>query len=189
MIISAVANYLTQGLTNSLLGQTERSFEKSRQTTYVDGNSALPSWMQRALGKASAKMPFWDYHQIPYINAWGEEEENPSVPVNMVYNMLSPSYVSTETVDSVSQELTRLNEVQDDENVFTNTPSRKYNNESLSAEQYVALAKSQGQTQRKLVESMVESQLYAKLPDTYKAKVISSAYTYAKESAQMTHSI
>ncbi len=43
LVVSAAANYMTQGLTNSWLGQAERSIEGERQTTYVDGNSALPS--------------------------------------------------------------------------------------------------------------------------------------------------
>ena len=185
LFISFSANILTQGLTNSWLGQIERGSENSRQTTYVDENSALPNWMQRMIGKASAKIPGWDYQQIPYINAWGEEEENPSVPVNMAYNMLSPSYISRETSDNVSRELTRLNEVQSDVNVFPSTPDREYNNKPLSADEYVALAKAQGQTQRQIVEELIASEVYAGLTDTYKAKAIKYAYEYAKENAQM----
>lgn len=185
LLINAAVSYLTQGLTNTLLGQMERGFEEQRMSTYVDKNSAMPDWMQKALGKASAKMPGWDYNQIPYINAWGQEEQNPAPWLNLPYNMLSPSYVSQGQEDAVSQELTRLNEVQGDVNVFPSTPEKKYGDRYLSSDEYVALAKAQGQTQRQIVEGMVGSELYEGLPDAYKAKAIELAYGYARESAQI----
>ena len=115
---------MTQGLTNTRLGQVERAFEDSRTTTYVDKDSAVPDWLQRTLGKVSAKIPIiWDYNQIPYINAWGEEEKYGNVASNLAYNMLSPSYVDKGKEDAVSKELLRLNEVQS-ENVFPNTPAK-----------------------------------------------------------------
>lgn len=183
--ISASLSYLTQGLTNSMLGQIERGVEDSRRSTYVDKDGAVPGWLQSALGKASAKTPVWDYNQIPFINAWGEEEENPTVALNLIYNMLSPSYISKETKDTVSLELTRLNEVQSDVNVFPSTPEKEYDGRYLTAEEYVALARTQGQTQRQIIEKMVDSSLYDGLPDAYKAKAVSLAYQYAKESAQI----
>ncbi len=183
--INSSLSYLTQGLTNSLVGQLERSFEDSRMTTYVDENSQIPNWLQQLLGKASAKVPGWDYNQIPYINAWGEEQENPDLAVNAIYNMLSPSYISKDTKDAVYEELMRLDDAQDDKNVFPSTPSKEYEGRYLSAEEYVALAKAQGQTQRKLVEEIIATEEYKAMNDTNKAKSISFAYKYAKEKAQI----
>lgn len=184
-VIDAMTGYLTQALTNTLLGQIERGFEKTRMSTYVDKDSAMPNWMQKAIGKASARIPVLDYNQVPYINAWGEEEQNPKVLLNLIYNMLSPSYVSTGQEDAVSQELTRLNEVQSDVNVFPSTPEKKYDDRHLNSDEYVALAKTQGQIQRKIVEDMVDADLYAGLPDAYRAKAVEYAYKYARESAQI----
>lgn len=184
-VIDAMTGYLTQALTNTLLGQIERGFEKNRMFTYVNKDSAMPDWMQKTLGKASAKTPGWDYSQVPYINAWGEEEQNPKVLLNLIYNMLSPSYVSTGKEDRVSQELTRLNEVQSDVNVFPKTPEKEYEDRYLSSDEYVELASVQGRTQRKIVEDMVEADLYAGLPDAYKAKAVEAAYKYARERAQI----
>lgn len=194
--INAMVSYLTQGLTSTLVGQLERSFEDSRMSTYVDKDSNLPDWMQRVLGKASAKIPGWDYNQIPYINSWGQEETNPGLLANMASNMLSPSYVSKEETDAVSQELTRLHEVNESgRGVFPSTPEKtatftdsngvKHKDYNLSAEEYVELAKAKGQTQRKIIESMVGSELYAGLPDQYKVKAVQTAYDYAREYAQI----
>ena len=193
MAINSGLSYVTQGLTNTLLGQVERSFEDSRATTYVDKNSAIPDWLQRTIGKTTAKMPGLDYNQIPYINAWGEEEEYGNVAENLADNMLSPSYVDKGEEDAVSKELLRLNEVQS-KNVFPNTPEKSlsftdvnkkvHTDYQLSAEEYVALAKTQGKMQRELVEEAISNKLYGKLTDTEKAKVIENIYKYAKEYAR-----
>jgi hypothetical protein len=197
LAINAIVGYFTQGLTNTMLGQIERSFEKSRSTTYVDKNKDLPDWLQRTLGKVSAKVPvLWDYNQIAYINAWGEEEENPGILRSLVYNMLSPSYITEDKTDAVSTELQRLEGVNTtSRTVYPSAPGKKFTftdkdgvvhkDYQLSADEYVALAKNKGQTQRKLVENMIASQLYKDLPDLYKAKAIQAVYTYAHESAQI----
>lgn len=187
LLVNAGLSYLTQGLTNTGLGQLERAFESSRMSTYTDKDSALPTWLQRTIGKASAKIPGWDYNQIPYINAWGEEEENPDTGINVIYNMLSPSYIEKGVTDEVSQELKRLNGVQD-LNVYPSTPDKTvtYNGGAynLSAEEYVALAKTQGQMQRRIVEDIVASSDYTVLSDEDKAKAIRYAYDYARDAAR-----
>lgn len=197
LLINSAVSYLTQGLTNTMLGQLERGFEEQRMSTYVNKNSALPNWLQKAIGKASAKTPGLDYNQIPYINAWGQEEQNPETVLNLIYNMLSPSYISKEKNDAVSQELIRLNEVNSSAgSVFPSIPEKtiksytdssgvEHKDYNLSAEEYVALAKAQGQMQRQIIESMISSNLYEKLPDEYKVKSVQFAYDYARESAQI----
>jgi len=189
LVANAALSYLTQGLTNTALGQIERAFEDSRMTTYVDKDSGVPDWLQRAVGKASAKIPGWDYNQVPYINAWGEEEENPNWAVGLVYNMLSPGYIEKGASDEVYHELIRLNEAQSDKNVFPSSPGKTISidgeKRNLSSDEWVALAKAQGQTARKLVEGITQSSAYSGLDDAQKAKAISCAYEYAREKARV----
>ena len=196
LAINAIVGYFTQGVTNTMIGQIERSFEKSRSTTYVDKNKDLPDWLQRTLGKVSAKFPGLDYNQIPYINAWGEEEENPGILRSLVYNMLSPSYITEDKTDAVSTELQRLEVVNTtSRSVYPSAAGKKFTftdkdgvvhkDYQLSAEEYVAMAKAKGQTQRDVVEKMIASKLYKNLPDLYKVKAIQAAYTYANEKAQI----
>ena len=189
-LINACLSYLTQGITNSLLGQLERSLEGQRMTTFVDKDSALPVWLQKWLGKTSAKGPGWDYNQIPYVDAWGETEDIGPVG-GLLENTLSPSYISEGFTDEVYDELNRLNEVQSDINVYPQTPNKTitfedangniHENYNLSAEEYEKLAKLQGQTQKALVEQIISSDVYAELTDAEKAKAIQLAYKYAKE--------
>ena len=189
-LINAGVSYLTQGLTNSMLGQLERSFEGQRMSTYVDKDSDLPDWLQKALGKASAKTPLWDYNQIPYINAWGEEE-NSNPLFAFLENALSPSYFEKGKSDDVYTELNRLNDAQSDINVYPQTPEKtltfddsdgvRHEDYHLSADEYVRLAKLQGRTQKELVEEILSSDVYEDLTDREKAKAIQLAYQYARE--------
>ena len=194
--LGALVNYATQVMTNSLLAQLERSWEDIRYTTYTDKGKELPTKWQYEIGQASAKIPGVDYSQVPYINAWGEEEESLPFPSRLVYNLLSPAYHSSEKTDAVSRELYRLDEAQD-ENVFPSTPPKTYKEPKedddapenperyLSAEEYVALAKVQGTTQRDIVSDLVVSIRYSGLNDEDKARAIRFAYKYAKEYAQI----
>lgn len=193
---NALFSYAVQGMTNSLLSQLERGFEDKRFTTYVDKNSSVDTDLQKKLGKNSAKIPGWDYNQIPYINAWGEEEENPGTLVNLAYNMFSPGYFSKDSTDDVAKELYRLNEVNEEERgVFPKTPEKtatftdrqgtKHKDYDLSADEYVALAKEQGQTQRRIVEELFGSKEYKALTDEQKVKAVHKAYDYAREYAQI----
>jgi len=188
MVVNSALSYLTQGLTNTLAGQLERTFEPSRMQTYVDKDSDLPDWLQRTLGKASAKTPGLDFSQIPYINAWGEEEENPNVGLNGLYNLLSPSYIEKGVSTELTQELNRLNSAQSDVNVYPSTPDKTVTfsgqDYNLSADEYVSLAKLQGQTQKQLVEDLISHEVYASLSDGDKAKAIRYAYDYARDSAR-----
>lgn len=189
MAISLALNYLTQGLTNSMIGQIERTFQDSREMTYTEKNSALPGWLQRALGSALNKWPGLDYNQIPYVNAWGEEEENPGYLESAFSNMISPSYMDRIEQDAVYDELMRLDEAQDDENVLPSTPANTYKDDDgerqLTGEEYVAISKTQGKLQRKLVEKLIDTDVYKGMRDSEKAKTISYLYKYAKEKAQI----
>ena len=186
---NAALSYLAQGLTNTLLGQIERTFEDSRMTTYVDKDSALPDWLQRFIGKASAKTPGLDYNQIPYINAWGEEEENPPTLLNGLYNTLSPGYIEKGASDALTQELNRLAGAQSDKNVYPSVPDKTITidgkKRNLSSEEYVALAKAQGKTAKGLAEDIIASEYYDSLSDQQKAAAISYAYEYAREHARV----
>ena len=186
IVVNAALNYLMQATTNTLFGQLERGTEDVRMTTYVDKNSPVPDWLQKALGKASAKTPFWEYNQIPYINAWGEEEENLPTGLNLAYNLLSPGYVESGRKDAMTEELNRLG-TSTGENVYPDRAPTyvtvKGERVHFSAEEYVSFAKDMGQTQKKLLEQVLTVPGYKDLPDVQKAKVVQAVYQYAKAAA------
>ncbi len=192
---NAMISYLTQALGNTLLGQIERSTEDSRMTTYIDKDSGVPAWLQRSLGKLSQKIPGWDYQQTPYIDQWGEEQNNPEGIANWLYQLLSPSYVDKVNVDAVAEELYRLHEAQSDINVFPQSPEssltytdkdgNRHENYNLSLEQMDVLQRAEGQTQAEMVAELTQSDVYKAMTDIQKAQSISLIYDYARETARI----
>lgn len=185
--LNASMSYLTQGLTNTLMGQLERSSEENRMTTYVDKDSSVPQWMQQQLGKMSQKIPGWDYQQAEYLNAWGETQKNEG---GLAYNLLSPGYISTERSDPITKELNRLHEATG-ENVFPQTAEKSVNftdtdgvthtGYNLSQKEFETMQKVEGQTSYRLMFEVISNPNYAGLTDKQKAAVISDIYSYARE--------
>ena len=189
-LLNASVNYLTQGLTNTLLGQIERSTEEYRTTTYVDKDSSVPEWLQRTLGKASQKVPGWDYQQTEYLDAWGEPQKNEG---GLLYNLLSPGYVNKGKEDGLTKELARLRSATG-ESVFPESASKTitytdkdgtlHKDQNLTAEEWSTLQKTQGQTAKELVSELINSKDYAALSDEQKAEAIKLAYSYARETGE-----
>lgn len=70
-IVGAATSYLTQALP-TVFGQLERTGQPDRMSTFTNQDSVLTSEMQYTLGRASARIPGWDYQQIPYIEHGAE---------------------------------------------------------------------------------------------------------------------
>lgn len=189
LAISLAVSYLTQGLTNSLVGQMERTSENVRMSTYTDKNSAVPTWLQRTIGKSSAKMPGLDYHQIPYVDQWGEEEPSGDVLSRAIQNTLSPGYYSKAELDDTEKELARLAEATGETSVYPKWVNKSFDvngeEKNLTAEEYSKYAKATGQTRKSAVDALMKNSGYQKLSDENKVKAVQRAYEYANAKGKM----
>jgi hypothetical protein len=177
------------------MGQVEKSTESTRTTTYVDKESQVPQWLQKQLGKASQKIPGWDYQQTEYINARGETEEQPTDALGWLYNLTSPGYLKKVEVDDVSKELYRLNDAGVDGNVFPESPSTTitytdkngdtHSDYTMTPEQADKFKREVGQMSVEIVGEMVKSKDYKALNDEQKALAIQQAYSYARKTAEI----
>ena len=191
-LLNAMASYLTQGLTNTLTGQIERSTEENRMTTYIDKDSDMPQWIQRQLGKASQKIPGWDYQQVEYRDTLGRTQENygGSTGGRLLYNLLSPGYLSKAEETALTEELNRLRDATG-ENVYPQAPEKSFNytdtkgnyhkDYNLSAEELETMQQVQGETAADLLNTIIRSKDYKALTDAQKASVIDAVYSYAQE--------
>lgn len=179
---SALISYFSQPFP-TILGQFERSGEENRMSTYTDKNLMLPTDVQYALGRVSARIPRWDYQQIPYIDAWGREESNGPLVLRAGNNFLNPAYTSSLNVTPVDEEIQRLYTQTGDGGVVPDRPNRyiTVNGErvDLSADQYVQYATERGQMQFDMLNSLIDRSAYQRLTDSEKAAVISDVYQYA----------
>lgn len=179
---SALISYFSQPFP-TILGQFERSGEENRMSTYTDKNLMLPTDVQYALGRVSARIPRWDYQQIPYIDAWGREESNGPLVLRAGNNFLNPAYTSSLNVTPVDEEIQRLYTQTGDGGVVPDRPNRyiTVNGErvDLNADQYVQYATERGQMQFDMLDKLIDRSAYQRLTDSEKAAVISDVYQYA----------
>ena len=185
IVSSMAANYISQYFP-TLFGQGERAFgETQRETTYVDRNSAVGSELQYMWGKIANKIPFYDFSQIPYIDAWGRTEETGNLFERMLNNFVNPAYVKKERPTEIDGELERLYDL-GETSVY---PSRaktntKINGEYLTADEYVKYATTKGQTSYELAQGVINSAAYSGAADPEKAYMLKYVYSYADHIAK-----
>lgn len=185
IVSSMAANYISQYFP-TLFGQGERAFgETQRETTYVDRNSAVGSELQYMWGKIANKIPFYDFSQIPYIDAWGRTEETGNLFERMLNNFVNPAYIKKERPTEIDGELERLYDL-GETSVY---PSRaktntKINGEYLTADEYVKYATTKGQTSYELAQGVINSAAYSGAADPEKAYMLKYVYSYADHIAK-----
>ena len=187
IIPSVITSYFSQAVP-TLFGQLERSGESVRMTTYTDKNSSLHPDIQYAIGRASSRIPGLDYAQIPYIDAWGREEESGDLVERTVNNLLNPAYVSQVEVDDVERELQRLRDATGETSVFPDRVERYITvdgeRKDLTAKEYVSYAKALGQERYNLIRQAISSPAYRTMSDSDRTRYIDRIYDYSKQIAK-----
>ena len=185
-LVNAATSYVSQGIP-TILGQAERTGEGLRYTTFTSKNSKLTNNVQYALGRASAKIPIWDYSQIPYIDAWGRTESMGEVGTRAFNNFLNPAYTSTVDMSEMEEELLRLYEVTG-ESVLPRRASKYFNVDKkrvdLTGEQYVTYAQKKGGEAYKWLTELTQNATYRSMSDEEKADCIARIYSAANEVAK-----
>lgn len=187
LVSSALVSYFTQPIP-TFGGQIERSAEDVRMTTYTDKNLRLPTDLQYAIGRASARIPGWDYQQMPYIDAWGREDSSGPLWLRMANNFLNPAYTSNKQVTPVDEEIQRIYDQTGDASVVPQRPERYITVDGeridLSKEKYEQYATKRGQMQFEMLGNIIDNPTYRSMSDTDKAVVIDSVYEYADKTTK-----
>lgn len=185
-IASAATSYLTQSLP-TLLGQAERTGEDKRYTTYTDKNAFLTTDMQYTLGRASARIPGWDYKQIPFIDAWGRKEYTGKVAARAFNNFLNPAFVSEVNKSPMETELMRLYDATG-ESVFPSRAGKTITvsgeRVNLTAEEYVKYAEKKGKGAYDRLTNLTKDAEYKKLTDAEKVQCVDLIYTFTDQMAK-----
>ena len=180
-------SYLQQLLGNSLLGRAESAATPYRQDTYLDPDSRLSSETQYALGKLGNKIPFWDFQQADYIDAWGNkvENQNTSSPITRALRSLgSPSYTSEDTTTDFDRGLMELHDQLEGTDFKGDvlpahiSRSTVIGDKRLTPEEYEIYATNVGQMRREMAESFWNSSLRETLSPEEQGKVITDIYEY-----------
>lgn len=186
-LAGAATSYLTQAIPTAF-GQAERTSQPDRMTTFTNKGQFLTTDAQYTLGRASSRIPFWDFQQIPYIDAWGRTETTESVAVRAVDNFLNPAYRSQVAGSEMEDELLRLYDQTGSPAVFPSRADKSITvggeKKYLTADQYVNYATKKGELSYRLVNDLVASSAYSELSDEEKVTVVSDVYEYANAIAK-----
>ena len=187
ILASAATSYLTQAIP-TLFGQMERTGQGERMTTYTEKNAFLTPDMQYTLGRASGRIPGWDYQQIPYIDAWGRTEGTGGAAARAADNFLNPAYRSVIETSPMEAELERLYEQTGEAGVLPSRAAKYFTvdgeRKDLNAQEYVKYAQQRGQTAYRILSSLTASAAYLQAPEETQAEMVEEAYTYADQTAK-----
>lgn len=190
LVANAATSYFTQGLP-TILGQIEQSTEETKSSVYSNTDNPVQRAFEKTVGRATQKIPGIDLYQTEKVDEWGRAVENADTWIERVLNaFFNPFTVSEQESTPVTQEILRLNGVQDENLLpktaaktltYTDKDGKRHENYRLTAEEYSELATVQGKTAARILDQLVKSKDYQKLTDTQKAKAIQLAYEYARE--------
>lgn len=188
LVGSSLISYLTQAIP-TIGGQIERTFEDKRYSTYTNKDSLLPTDVQYALGKASAKIPVWDFQQIPYIDEWGRTESTGPLPLRAFNNFLNPAYTSQENVTPLDAEIQRIYDATGDKAVIPNRADKEITVATgvkmlLTGDEYVRYATKRGKMSFEIGSDLLNDDVFQDLTDQQKADVLDDAYSYADAMAK-----
>lgn len=197
LVTNAALSYLSQGLTNSLLGQFEQMSERNRQTTYTDTKSAEATAFDRFLGKNqykigkySAKIPGVDYNQQDYVDAWGRTQSNGGAGERAFNALLNPTYTGKDRSTDVDEELERLYRENKGKEGFPDVfPQKRSRSDTIgdgvvmTPDEYLAFSQESGQKKLELVREFMQSSDYKNLTDEQRAETIHNLYAFADATA------
>lgn len=184
---SAATSYLTQGIP-SLLRQTGTFLQTEKQTTFANDDRKAVRDVQRTL----SNVPFVGNAlglKTDKIDVWGNKISTGTVGQRAFNAYLNPSKISKVTSDATTRELSRLAatdygtgvtpEVAAKTLTYTDKQGVAHKDVRLTASQWETYATTKGKTSKHILDSLVKSSDYAKLPDAAKAEVVKLVYSYA----------
>lgn len=177
-------SYLAQGIP-TLSAQFARTLEPNSQYTYTgDLGGSMAKRLVKSLAGIAKKIPFVNWRQYDYVDAWGRTESNGNVLDRIFNNFLNPAYVSDIEVTDADEEIARL-EAATGEEV---SPSRRQysitmNGErrALTGEEYERYSKEYGEKALDMMTVLMASADYAQMNDEEKVAALKSVLSLADE--------
>lgn len=176
-------NYVSQFIPTEL-GNISRSIDNTRRSTYTEKTGAAGT-VDRTIKNIQNKIPGLSQNNEPYLNAWGEEQQNLKGDNNLLgrlaYNHLSPGYYSEEDISDTDAYLDSLYEQTGDTTLFPKVASNTLDGERLTPEAYTARSRAQGQAAKDLIDTMRQDPEMMQLSPKTQADIVAKIYAESKE--------
>ena len=177
-------SYLAQGIP-TLSAQLARTLEPNSQYTYTgDLSGSMAKRLVKSLAGIAKKIPFVNWRQYDYVDAWGRTESNGRWDERIFNNFFNPAYVSDIEITDADEEIARLEAVTGEEV----SPSRRQysitmNGErrALTGEEYERYSKEYGEKALEMMTVLMASADYAQMGDEEKVAALKSVLSLADE--------
>lgn len=188
---SALGSFANQFVPTAL-GQVARTVDDTRRSSYGGGDTKNERDIGYNIRKMENKIPGLSKESEPYIDQWGREEASldgtddsaRGMFLRGAYNMLSPGYVSAESITPVDEYLQGLYGSTNDSHVLPEKASSKITVDSkdyyMTPEEKTEYAKTSGQTAYDIVDSLRQNDMFLKLPENQQSALVQEAYSVAK---------
>lgn len=191
LLTSALGSFANQFVPTAL-GQVARTVDDTRRSSYGGGDTKTERDIGYNIRKMENKIPGLSKESEPYIDQWGREEASldgtddsaRGMFLRGAYNMLSPGYVSSESITPVDEYLQGLYGSTNDSHVLPEKASSKITVDSkdyyMTPEEKTEYAKTSGQTAYDIVDSLRQNDMFLKLPEDQQSALVQEAYSVAK---------
>lgn len=188
---SALGSFANQFVPTAL-GQVARTVDDTRRSSYGGGDTKTERDIGYNIRKMENKIPGLSKESEPYIDQWGREEASldgtddsaGGMFLRGAYNMLSPGYVSSESITPVDKYLQGLYGSTNDSHVLPEKASSKITVDSkdyyMTPEEKTEYAKTSGQTAYDIIDSLRQNDMFLKMPEDQQSALVQEAYSVAK---------
>lgn len=169
----------------TFLGQIARTIDDTRRSTFGDKNKGFTG-LQKFIQQQGNKIPGLSQKNVPYLNVWGETEDTGNMLLRALENVASPGYIAKKTGGSTEAELKRLHEA-GYEGVLPGMTekSAKINDEYVTADQWLAMQTTRGQTAKSVLDSFIGTEQYNAMSDDEKAKFVKDVLDLSSDAGKV----
>ena len=169
----------------TLLGQIARTIDDTRRSTFADKNKGFTGF-QKFFQQQENKIPGFSQGNTPFLNVWGEKDQESNGLLRLLENVASPGYIAKKEDPSTANELRRLHEL-GYEGVLPGMveKSAKVNDKYVTADQWVNMQTERGQTAKSVLDSFIGTEQYNAMSDDEKAKFVKKVLEYASDSGKV----
>ena len=185
--LNIVDSYFSQMLP-TIGGKINNLIDPMRRSNYIDKTSSVPEFVQSALNTLYSKVPGLSKYKAEYVDAWGEKQHKGNFVERFFQSFLSPGYASDVEVTEIDAEIKRLAKETGESSVFPDTAQKcikfKGVTKYLTADEYEIYAVNKGQLSADYINELMHNEVYRKLTDEQRVKVIEKLYKFANAKAK-----
>ena len=180
--------YFTQGIP-ALLRQASQASQEVKRTAFSESTDPTIRDIESTL----SGIPFYgENFKTDKVNEWGEKISTGTAGERIGNAFFNPGTFKKIDNGALEQEITRLNKAQETAVSppyffkvisYTDKDGNYHDKYRLTEEEYQTIAQIQGQTAKRILETMINSSNYKAMSDEEKAKAFTTVYSYAREKA------